>query len=701
MATLPSEANVGAPSIGESGRPIANFDATGYARGAAAIGQGVEKLGEGLGVATKNVAAVAEHEEKQNTALELARAKSDFLTQKVELDNSLTNETDHETLPGRYSASLGQIQQDAASKITNPRTRELFTLSTADDVARGNALADKTANKLWADATLADTSTRLEAVRQSALKAGDPADAAKLIQTGNDLISSLAEKGIITKEKAVEYRQEWTTKYAAGKLAMLPPDQRMDALRPAADSKDAVLDRIGGIENLTGNPAVRSNTSSAMGNFQFIKDTWLDTIKSHRPDLLEGRTEKQVLDLRADPKLSREMAGYLLDDNAAVLQKNGIDTSPANLYLAHFLGAETASSVLKAQPGTPVSDLVGQRAINANASVLAGKTTDSVIDWATRKMSAPGGSKIASLLPEDTRSRMFNEAQVQFTQQQNAALVDQQRADAFAARQEKMVSDQHENELLKQLYADPSKITAQSIVNNDNFTREAKERLTALLARVGRGDHDTSTYGSGFYDLFQRVHAKDGDPMRITDPAQLYSHVGPEGDLSLAGLDKLRQEISGKKTPDGAAEGEMKKQFLANAKGQISGTNEGLHIKDPKGDELYLKFMAQVLPAYDEGRKNGKSPAQLLNPDSPDYVGKAITTFKRPMAEWFADTINADTAPAKGKAFDIASIKSVDEAMKAYQSGQITVDQARALAVEKGWAKARPAPEERPQVPRF
>jgi hypothetical protein len=55
-----------------------------------------------------------------------------------------------------------------------------------------------------------------------------------------------------------------------------------------------------------------------------------------------------------------------------------------------------------------------------------------------------------------------------------------------------------------------------------------------------------------------------------------------------------------------------------------------LHIKDPKGDELYLKFLANALPAYDAGKKAGKTPAQLLNPDSPDYIGKSITNYKRP-----------------------------------------------------------------------
>jgi hypothetical protein len=91
-----------------SGRPIANYDATGYARGAAAIGAGVEKLGQGIEKAAKDISVVDKQQQEDDQKLEVARAKSDFLTQKVELDNSLSDETDHATLPQRYSASLAR-----------------------------------------------------------------------------------------------------------------------------------------------------------------------------------------------------------------------------------------------------------------------------------------------------------------------------------------------------------------------------------------------------------------------------------------------------------------------------------------------------------------------------------------------------------------------------------------------------------------
>jgi len=129
------------------------------------------------------------------------------------------------------------------------------------------------------------------------------------------------------------------------------------------------------------------------------------------------------------------------------------------------------------------------------------------------------------------------------------------------------------------------------------------------------------------------------------------------------------------------------------AKGQISGSDEELHIKDPKGDELYLKFLATALPAYEEGKKAGKTPAQLLNPDSPDYVGKAITQYKRPMDQWFSDVVNGGTktAPAP-QTFDIQQVKSLDDLMAAYRSGKVSRAIASDLAIAKGWATAAPAP---------
>ena len=278
---------------------------------------------------------------------------------------------------------------------------------------------------------------------------------------------------------------------------------------------------------------------------------------------------------------------------------------------------------------------------------------------------------------------------------QTANYADMERQLHIQDQQKKMASDEAENDYMKQIYAPPlnaKPLSVQSIVLDDRLSRESKDRLIKLIGDPGQ--KDDKTYGSGFVKAFQMVHAAEGTPGRITDPQQLYDRLGPNGDLTMAGVEKLRGEIALKRTPEGEAEAEMKREFLRNARSQITGTDEGLHIKDPKGDQLYLKFMAQALPAYEAARREGKSPAALLNPDSPDYVGKIIGNFKRPMDQWFADTIH-DTAPgaaaAKG-AFDVKSVKTLDDLVAAYRAGSVTKQQADELAIQNGWAarKAKP-----------
>lgn len=152
-----------------------------------------------------------------------------------------------------------------------------------------------------------------------------------------------------------------------------------------------------------------------------------------------------------------------------------------------------------------------------------------------------------------------------------------------------------------------------------------------LVANARGNDKDMREYGRGFYKLFQAVHADASDPNRVNNVKQLYEHIGPDGDLTMAGLDKLNTEINGKNTPEGAAEGDMRKHFFENAKSQISGKNDLFGLPDSKGEEQYLKFMAQTFPLIEKLRSEGKTASQIYNPDSPDYVGKLIPAFKRPL----------------------------------------------------------------------
>jgi len=144
--------------------------------------------------------------------------------------------------------------------------------------------------------------------------------------------------------------------------------------------------KIIGVES-SGNPNAKNPNSTATGLGQFTNSTWLSTIKSHFPDLAEGKSDEALLKLRTNPEWSKKVLDKHIEDNKKVLSNSNIPTTDTNLYLAHFLGAQTAVRVLNADPSLPTEKIIRQDAITANKSILAGKTVGDVIKFAERKMS--------------------------------------------------------------------------------------------------------------------------------------------------------------------------------------------------------------------------------------------------------------------------------------------------------------------------
>jgi hypothetical protein len=145
----------------------------------------------------------------------------------------------------------------------------------------------------------------------------------------------------------------------------------------------AIEDQIIGAES-GGDPYARNPMSSATGAGQFIDSTWLDTIRRHRPDLAANRSPQELLAMRTDPALSRDMTRAYAADNADFLRNQGLEPTPGNIYLAHFAGPKGAAGVLGAPDSASVGSVLGDAAVRANP-FLAKMTVGDLRSWAARK----------------------------------------------------------------------------------------------------------------------------------------------------------------------------------------------------------------------------------------------------------------------------------------------------------------------------
>jgi len=153
---------------------------------------------------------------------------------------------------------------------------------------------------------------------------------------------------------------------------------------------DAQAMRTAQIEGTGKNPM-----SSAQGLHQFIDSTFVGTAKKVFPELA-NKSPAEILALRGTKLADGTPIESALEqrfraDNIASLTSAGIQPTPGNTYLAHFLGAGGARSVLGADPSTPVSSLLSPEAIAANKSVLEGKTAGEVAAWAANKFGGEPG----------------------------------------------------------------------------------------------------------------------------------------------------------------------------------------------------------------------------------------------------------------------------------------------------------------------
>lgn len=235
MAKLPDKFALGQlPDAAPRGRPpdipIGALSAIGeagaaYAEAGRKVGAGIAAIGDGLETAGKKW-------ENENDQLEMARARSHFLTGNIELSDNVTKDPDYTTAGARYDEGTRKLGEEAAGMISNPRKREMFQLSTTDDVARTRIRVAEQAKKKESDAVLADAEQRINYNLEVIQRTTDPTDRMKIIQSTQDMIDGLKQRGILDERSAAATRQKWLEGLGTAWLSGMSPEQREEALRP-------------------------------------------------------------------------------------------------------------------------------------------------------------------------------------------------------------------------------------------------------------------------------------------------------------------------------------------------------------------------------------------------------------------------------------------------------------------------------------
>ena len=299
---------------------------------------------------------------------------------------------------GEHLLTEGRKWKDTSLNTQIELAANSFSLSTTDeerDAAIDRAIS---AAKGLQDLYGWDSETMQKKVMDASDKAisqviddkidkGDYAEARRLaIQYGAFAHGETVVKARQKIEQAYQDQiiEDATANFKPGDTIRIPVNINSAQAQTGNPVQDTVS-RIIGYES--GNdPNIKNKKSTAEGLGQFIDSTWFYMVRKYRPDIANGKTNAQLKALKRDPALSREMTTRYVEENAALLKKHGFPVNVRNLYVMHFLGSGEGPKLLRADPNQPVSSFISAQSINANKTVLSGKTAQQVLDWAARAM---------------------------------------------------------------------------------------------------------------------------------------------------------------------------------------------------------------------------------------------------------------------------------------------------------------------------
>lgn len=179
--------------------------------------------------------------------------------------------------------------------------------------------------------------------------------------------------------------------------------------------------------------------------------------------------------------------------------------------------------------------------------------------------------------------------------------------------------------------------------------------LNVLRTRANEAaERPIKTVPSVMLGLFERIHLPDGDPNKITNETQINdAYIGKT--LSFEDFNRLRTEVSQRRTADGEKLTTRRQAFMTGVAPQLDKSNPMMGRIDASGKQQVYEFGVFVDQKISEAKASGGkvNPYDLFDPAKPEYLGRPETmvafkkTMQQSMADFSAALKRAPPAPIK------------------------------------------------------
>ncbi len=248
------------------------------------------------------------------------------------------------------------------------------------------------------------------------------------------------------------------------------------------------------------------------------------------------------------------------------------------------------------------------------------------------------------------------------------ATIRAKRVDENYKRQQEQYDRQERNEtardgLFKGIMA--GQVSARQILDNPDLTATTREHLTMFLEQRGKAlaGQEKQSNPEVRKQLWLAVNAPDGTPGKIYTSDKIFEAV-KRGDLNTTHADQLNSMVANQKDENNRGFGNRLHGRISTVSAAMRASPE-YQAQPELAAAIQLEMVAQAEKKAAGLRKEGKSPDELLNPESKDYL------FKPNFIKSVADDVKQQARAALPQAVDLSK---TPDAAASIEVGQSFID---------------------------